>query len=85
MNFYYIYVLFSLKDKNLYIGYTGDLKKRIDYHNRGYNTSTKHRRPLKLIFSEAFISEKDARKREKFFKTGHGREELKRILKYTLE
>ena len=84
MNFYYIYILFSTKDKKLYIGYTTNLQKRILYHNKGYNTSTKNRRPLELIFSEAFILEKDARKRELFFKTGHGREEIKKILKYTL-
>ncbi|MCX6795932.1 MAG: GIY-YIG nuclease family protein [Candidatus Falkowbacteria bacterium] len=82
--FYYVYILKSLKDKKLYIGYTENLGERIKKHNEGANESTRSRRPLQLIFAEAYINENDARKREKFFKTGHGREELKRILKYTL-
>ena len=83
MNFY-VYILKSLKDNKLYIGYTTDFKKRIEYHNSGLNTSTKNRRPFKLLFAESFINEKDARKRERFFKTGHGREEIKKILEHTL-
>ncbi len=85
MNFYYVYILISLKDKKSYIGYTTNLKKRIYYHNKGFNKSTKNRRPFKIIYSEAYINERDARKREKFFKTGHGREEIKKILKHTLQ
>jgi putative endonuclease len=85
MNFYYIYILISQKDKKLYIGYTKNLSKRIEKHNSGGNKSTKNRRPLKLIFSEAFIYENDARKRESFLKTGNGREEIKKILKNTLQ
>ena len=82
--FYYIYILRSLKDSRLYIGYTENLNERIKKHNDGANESTRNRRPFQLLFAEAFINEADARKREKFFKTGHGREEVKRILKNTL-
>jgi len=32
MGFYYVYILFSLKDGKLYIGYTTNLRKRVDYH-----------------------------------------------------
>ena len=80
---FYTYVLFSLKDKRLYIGFTSDLKTRIIKHNEGLNTSTKCRRPLKLILAEAFINEKDARVREKFYKSGRGREVLKKKLENT--
>ncbi len=47
---FYVYVLQSLKDKSLYIGYTSNLKKRFVEHNNGLSTATKHKRPYTLIF-----------------------------------
>ncbi len=82
---YYVYVLYSLKDKKHYIGFTKNLKQRINAHNNGLNTSTCSRRPLIIIFAESFLSEKDARKREKFLKSGRGREVLKEILLDTIK
>jgi putative endonuclease len=85
MVFYYVYILFSYRDKRLYIGFTADLKKRIVKHNSGGNDSTKNRRPLTLIHYEAYISKNDAMAREKYFKTGFGRESIKKQIKETLE
>ena len=65
---YYIYLLKSKKDNKLYIGLTTDLKKRIIEHNQGFTRSTKHRRPLVLIYYEAYSSLKDAEIREKRLK-----------------
>ncbi len=62
---YYVYVLKSSGGK-LYRGYTADLKKRIKEHNSGKIKSTKNLRPLKLVYYEAFISSKLARKEEVF-------------------
>lgn len=81
---FYVYVLKSLKDKNLYYGFTEDLKQRVKFHNLGINASTKHRRPLELIYYEAYIDEKDARKREIFLKSGRGREIIKKQLENSL-
>jgi putative endonuclease len=81
---FYVYVLKSLKDKNLYIGYTTDLKKRIWSHKSGFNIATKDRRPLNLIYYEAFLNKTDARKREIFLKSGYGHQQLKSIIKNTL-
>ena len=61
---YYVYVLKSLKDKNLYIGYTNDLKRRLFEHNTNRSKSTKFRTPFELIYYEAYASEKDAKDRE---------------------
>ena len=82
---YYVYILQSTKDENLYTGFTEDLRKRLIDHNEGLNTSTKYRRPLKLIYYEAYTSETDARQREKFLKSGRGHEVLYKQLKQTLE
>ena len=78
---YYLYILQSEKDGNLYSGYTKDLKQRFDQHTLGYVESTKDRRPLKLIYYEACIMKEDALKREKYFKTYHGKMFLKKRLK----
>lgn len=66
-----------MKDNKLYTGFSANLKQRIEFHNQGLNKSTKYRRPLKLIYYEAYTSESDARKREIFLKSGRGREVLK--------
>ncbi len=78
---FYIYVLESLKSKNLYTGYTKDLRNRLKEHNRGLNESTKPYLPWKVIYYEACLNEKDAKRREKYLKTTHGRRLLKRRLK----
>ncbi len=65
---YYVYILKSRKDGNLYIGSTNDLKRRLDEHNNGLVFSTKSRRPFELVYYEAYKSEKDARNREKNLK-----------------
>ena len=78
---YYVYVLRSKKDKNMYIGFTSDLRQRFKSHNNGLNTSTKNRRPLELIYYEAFLNEHDARDKEMFYKSGRGHEVLSKILK----
>jgi len=49
---HYIYVLKSLKDNKFYIGYTNDLRKRIELHNAGRVESTKLRKPFDLIYYE---------------------------------
>lgn len=67
---YYVYVLKSEKDGLLYIGSTGDLRKRLNEHNTGLNRSTKGRIPFALVYYEAYQSEKDARKRERNLKLG---------------
>ncbi len=61
---FFLYILKSLKDENLYIGYTSNLRKRIEEHNSGESQSTNPRKPFKLIYYEAYLSEKDAKHRE---------------------
>ena len=82
---YYTYVLFSLKDQGLYIGFTSNLKNRLIQHAKGLVTATKNRLPYKLIHYEFFVNEEDAKAREEFLKSGYGRKQLQQILKRTLE
>jgi len=79
--FYYIYVLRSSKDSNFYVGYTEDLKSRFEQHSKGRVESTRDRRPLEIIYSEACLFKKDALHREKYLKTYLGKLFLRNRLK----
>jgi len=78
---HYTYVLQSMKDMVFYVGLTKDLKLRFENHGKGLVESTKDRRPLRLIYYEACLSRDDARQRERYLKTYHGRMFLRRRLK----
>jgi putative endonuclease len=79
-----VYVLFSEKDHLLYTGFTRGLEARMNDHQAGRNSSTKGRRPLKLIFCEYYLFEEDARKREMYLKTTAGKKALKIMLRNSL-
>lgn len=74
---HYVYVLHSEVDGQLYTGCTADLRKRFLEHNAGKVFSTRNRRPLKLIYFEACLSEQDAFRREKYLKTTYGKRYIK--------
>ena len=78
---YYTYVLKSEKDNAFYIGFTKDLKLRFEQHDKGQVDSTKNRRPLKLIYYEACLTQEDATKREKYLKTYNCKRFLHKRLK----
>ncbi|HUV72112.1 MAG TPA: GIY-YIG nuclease family protein [Clostridia bacterium] len=82
---YYVYILFSEKDRKLYTGFTDDLISRFKAHTNGYVKATQNRRPLKLIYYEAYLRESDARRREKFLKGGNGKSQLKNQLEDVFE
>lgn len=71
----------SRKDNNIYIGITADVERRLKQHNSGKNLSTKYRTPFDLIYCEKAEDRVEARKREKYFKSGIGREWIKNNLR----
>ena len=79
--FYYVYVLLSDKDGQFYTGYTHDLRERFRQHQAGEVPSTRGRRPVRLIYYEACLSQEDATQREKYLKTAWGKRFLKGRLK----
>ena len=81
VNMYYVYVLQSKKDRNLYIGHTENIDRRLRDHNNGKVKSTQKRRPFELIRKEEFSSRSEARWRERSLKTAWGRKTLKRSLR----
>ncbi len=79
---HYVYVLRSLKDRNFYTGYTTDLWQRVADHNAGKARTTRHRRPLELIYYEAYLLPKDAKAHELFLKSGSGKRYIRKQLSH---
>jgi putative endonuclease len=78
---FYVYVIQSEADFGLYIGMSGNLRRRFLEHQNGESRSTKGRRPWKLIYYEAYLEKQDAEGREMFLKSGSGRRFLDKQLK----
>ncbi|MBI5473437.1 MAG: GIY-YIG nuclease family protein [Ignavibacteriae bacterium] len=78
---WFAYILRSAVDGKRYVGLSDNVERRVAEHNAGHTQSTKSRRPLELLYKEAFPSRREARVREKYFKTAAGRRFLDRMLK----
>jgi putative endonuclease len=77
---YFVYVLKSVNFNKFYVGQTENIRKRINEHNSGKTRSIKAFIPYDLIYYELFDLRKDAVRREKYLKSGAGREYLKNRL-----
>jgi putative endonuclease len=76
---YFVYVLRSEITGRRYVGACHDIEERLRRHNCGESKSTKHGAPWKLMHYEQFETRSEAVQRERFYKTGRGREELDKI------
>ena len=76
---FYCYVLRSQKTGRRYVGSCEDLADRIRRHNAGESKATKHGLPWILVRSESFAARSEATQRERYCKTGRGREELDKV------
>jgi putative endonuclease len=77
---FYIYALSSINRNYIYVGMTENLDDRVERHQSGREKTTRAYRPFKLIFIEELdVERKKARKREKYWKSGVGKEKLRRI------
>ncbi|MBA4746149.1 MAG: GIY-YIG nuclease family protein [Muricauda sp.] len=74
---YYAYVLQSMVDGRLYKGHCENIESRLKDHNTGKTRSTKGYVPWKLVYFETFESREEAIERERYLKSGVGREFLK--------
>ena len=78
--FYYVYLIL-LSNGKIYSGYSSDLKRRYQEHLNGKVNSTKKYRPHVLIFYEAFLNQRDAERRERYFKSAKGKKMIRVILR----
>lgn len=77
---FYCYILESLKDGSFYIGITGNLEKRVSFHNKGKVRYTNTRKPFRLFYFEAFKTLSEAYKREKQIKSWKKRKAIERLV-----
>jgi putative endonuclease len=80
----YVYILRSKEDGDLYVGCTNNLKRRFALHNAGKVYATRRRYPLVLLYYEAYLNKFDAYERERYLKTGWGKNYIQKTLKQTL-
>jgi putative endonuclease len=75
-----VYILYSEKHSKHYTGFTSNLESRLTSHNElGNKDWTIKYRPWKLIYTEIFLTKTEATKKEKWLKSGIGREFVKSI------
>ena len=67
---YTVYAIKSISRNYIYVGLTSNLERRLEYHNKGYEKTTKPYKPFKLIFTERFENRTQARAKEKYLKSG---------------
>jgi len=82
---WHVYVLISKRDGDKYVGMTNNLQRRITMHNTGKVFATRNRHPFYPIYIESYLNQRDAAAREKFLKSGWGKNYLHRALKYWSE
>ena len=75
---YFVYVLISEKQGRHYVGLTNDIYRRLEEHNKGKTKSTRFYSPWRILFKENYKSRIEARNREKYLKSGVGREFIKK-------
>ncbi len=76
---YFVYILRSERNNQLYIGISANPQRRLIEHNSGYTKSTKAYKPYKLIHSEECFNRSLARDKERFYKSGAGREFIENL------
>lgn len=78
---YVVYILESNQDRTWYIGFTTNLKQRLQEHRKGESPYTsKNKSGWRLIYAEMYLNKMDALGREKFLKSGAGHRFLKKQL-----
>jgi len=76
---FYVYVLRSKKTGRRYVGSCADVDDRLRRHNAGESNATRHGIPWALLHFEEFVTRSAAVRRERYYKTGRGRDELDRL------
>lgn len=74
-----VYAIRSLAKNYIYVGLTDNIVRRLKQHNNGYNKTTKSYRPFEIILVENYPNRNKARNREKYLKSGCGKEFLKTL------
>ena len=77
---YFVYILYSEEHNKIYIGYTNNIERRIREHNSGKSAYTKKYKPWRIVYTEEYENEIDARSKERYYKSAAGRRKIKKII-----
>lgn len=77
---YFFYILESLKTGCYYYGFTNNIERRLEEHNKGIHGYDCGKTPWQIIYKESYISEDQARNREKYFKSLKNKRYIKKII-----
>ena len=69
-----VYILQSVEDKSFYIGFTSNMKQRLEYHNSGKSRYTSRKMPWIIVYEELYDTRSEAMKRERFLKKQRNKE-----------
>ena len=76
---FYVYILRSIKTGRRYVGSCANMEERLRRHNAGHSKATRHGIPWILVHSESIPTRAEAAKKERYYKSGRGRDELNRL------
>ena len=71
---YFVYSLKSLSRNYIYVGITDNIERRFEQYQSGRYKTTRAYRLLKIILIEKYLTRQEARNREKYIKSGNGKE-----------
>ncbi|MBI2446869.1 MAG: GIY-YIG nuclease family protein [Parcubacteria group bacterium] len=76
---YFVYAIRSTQRNYIYVGLTNNIERRIKQHNDGKEKTTRAYSPFRVIYVDKFEDRKSAREKEKYLKSGTGKEFLKKL------
>lgn len=77
---YSVYILQSEKNGSYYVGYSHDVFSRLAMHNAGKVSATRYKRPYRIVYTEQYENETDARKREYSIKAKKSRVFIEKLI-----
>ena len=72
----WVYAISSVVRNYIYVGMTKDVDARLARYNKGREKITKPYAPFQLIYTEVCANRVKAREREKYWKSGIGKQKL---------
>ena len=80
---YYLYILKSIKEGQIYIGSTNNIERRLKEHNRGHTISTRRFIPWRVLYLEKYLTKKEAVRREQQLKKWKSRKRIDTLISRT--
>jgi putative endonuclease len=77
---YNVYILLNRTKTRTYTGVAADVDERLKRHNDGHVPASRPHRPYEIIYVETYPTLKEARQKERFYKSTTGRRRIRKII-----